>query len=640
MGLTAESVHIQVGEGFPGAIRNRAVESVREHLRHEGFVEVDDEAASDRVVTLGPVEGYRWISVLDSQPGSLEKLARAVSKDLAATAVGTMVFDSDDIFVVLMKNGKRVDRYERAEGRTRRADPERWPCEGKTEAFREALEARPLFAEEQLARLAEALGIDSTICLTPASEVNGEGFIHLYFRHSSTAGQPRAASGPPEFRSPGAAYAPFELGVGEKLWQSMTGYVTNKGGAGTGVRVTVGGTALGDELIRVDAIHVLQPGNPQVTEIRLEGSLSAELPELRMGAGIIQPAAGNVFQLINQMRKRAKQPADFAGTVSAYVSGEAITPGQGTLTLTFEPLDNPGRGAASQQFSLIVRPRARTPLKASANMPGMQMFMRCLEDPRHVVAIASLAQRPGVRAAAIEAIEIWARFLQPLRAERWHMLQSGTGMLSLPKQHKSRSSDLLSDKHWKTVRSRFEECSGCSGHLGEEVREGNEMWEGCAGWGFDPSTLQATMLQTHFSPQLAFWLDTQAFDRAVVKEAESVIASIFDRLLEQGVLHQAFQARWRCGSLSAVPSTIYEMACGVQGQCTTAEAWCKRYLRGVGSRVWLGPDLCQHLGETAAGLRLDWTGSLDQLEAKLARVLAGREEWEQGIRAMYQGQLR
>lgn len=635
MGLTAESAHIHVGEGFPGAVRNRTMESVREQLRRQGFVEVENQQESDRTVTLGPAEGQRWISVLDTQIGSLEELARSVSQDLGATAVSAMVFDSDDVFLSLMRNGKQVDRFERSEGRTRRADPERWP--GDAAAFREALKDRPVFAEEQLARLAEALGIEAQRCLTPGGEAEGEGFIHLYFRHRSSANKPKDASGSPVFRSSGAIYPPFELGVGEKLWQAMTGYVTNMGGPGTGVRITVGGTAVEDELIRVDAVHVFQAGIPRVAEVRLEGACSAEFPDLKIGAGVIEPEPGNIFQLIGQLRKQQKQVAERATMVSSHASGEAITPGQGTLILGFEPLDNPVRGGASQQFSLIVRPRVRVPLRANAAMPGTQQYMRWMEDPRHVVAIGSLALVPGVRAAALEAIEAWAGFLQPLRGDRWHLLQSGSGLLSLPKTYTSRSSGLAADQKWKKVRVNFEDCAGCSGHLGEEVRDGSEIWEGCAGWGFDTSAMQAKILGGVFSPQLAFGLDTHAFQGEDVIAAEEAVAAIFDRLLEQGILLQAFQARWRCGNVSAV----YEMACGVQGQCTAWEPWCKRYLRGVGPRVWLGPELRRELGEESErGRRIDWPGSLDELETRLAPILAGRTDWEQGARDMYQGRAR
>lgn len=636
MGLTAESVQVRVKQDSPEATRRRIAGAAREFLRKQGFEEVAEAGAADRIVTLGPAEGQRWIAVFDTLMGSAGDFAKLLSRESGGAAVSMVVFDSDDVFVGLAEDGQLADRFERAEGKTRRADPRRWAQYADPEALREVFAAEPLFAEDQLRRLAEALGMNGELCLTPADEAGGAGFLHLYFRHqSSPRGSARDASGPPSFEGPSPQYRPFELGLGEAVWQSITAYVTNSGGAGRGVRITAGGSAVERGILAIQGVRILRAGQMQAVEYPLGTGRWVELPDLPLAAGP-GPRAG---------RPDPKNPR--ANIVTAQVAGSAAAVGEGTLTLTFQPLQNPVRGAAVRSFDIVVRPRARVPLKADGAAPGTQQFMRVMEDPRSVVAVASLRPPAGTRSAALAAIEQWIAFLTPLRSERWLVLQAGSNAMVLPKEHRSVSSNLLMDKVWRKVREKFEQCAYCSGHLGDERREGDAMFAGSAGWGFDPSAVPAAMLPVSFSPQLGFWLDTRLFPPEEVLEAEARIAAIFDELLASGHVFQAFTARWNMGDLSSVPMTPYEMACGVQGQCTTTERWCRRFLRGVGDCIWIGPDLVAHLDPAAlaalgamaseAGVRITRPAeaSLDQVERALEPILAGRAEWAEGMRAMY-----
>jgi hypothetical protein len=289
MGLTAENVHVFVQDGFPGAVRNRVAEAAKNFLRRQGYLEVADPSAADRTVTLGPVDGRRWIAVFDTETGSAPDLAKALSKDAATAAVSMMVSDSDDVFVRLAEGGKLAAAFERSEGKTRHKDVPRWAPYADLDALREVFAGEPLFAEDQLARLAETLGMDRVLCLTPAGEAEGEEFLSFHFRHKNTrGGEPKEASGPPVFQVPHHGYRPFELGVGERLWGSMGAYATNVGGPGTGVRITVSGTAIEEGLVRVDSATVFQPARPERIELPLQ-SHTVEVPGLRMDGGAERP---------------------------------------------------------------------------------------------------------------------------------------------------------------------------------------------------------------------------------------------------------------------------------------------------------------------------------------------------------------
>jgi hypothetical protein len=488
-------------------------------------------------------------------------------------------------------------------------------------------------------------------CLTPAGEADGDDFRHLHFRARSAGGRPRELSGPPVLAAPPHSYPPFELGVGEALWQSLTAYVHNHGGPAKGVRIEVGGSALEEGLVDVSGLRVFQAGRRALQDFPLApGQTGVDLPEIALDAGMEQPVAGNMFQLLAQLTRARKNAAQRADSVSASISGAAKAAGQGDLELKFIPLENPVRGAGTRAFSLIIRARGRMPRRADPASPGASTRARVLEIPRCVNGVVALRSGPDARRVALAAIEQWASFLAPLRPDHWNVM-TASNALSAPKEHASKTSNLLLDKIWTQLKRQFESCAYCSGHMGEDRLEGNQSYAGCAGFGFDPSSVVAGMLRATFSPHLGFWLDTKAFPEEEVDGAEERLGEIFDRLMRDGHVLQAFVARWNCGDLSMVQSTAYEFACGVAGQCTTTEAWCNKYLRGVGDRIWLGQELVARLDNPerlraaaeavplGQGLKIGRlpAATLDDLEAALDPLLAGVQEWQQGMRDLYQG---
>jgi hypothetical protein len=431
----------------------------------------------------------------------------------------------------------------------------------------------------------------------------------------------------------------------------LTAYVNNQGGPAKGVRIEIGGSAVEEGLVEVSGLRVFQAAGKVMRDFPLApGERAAELPDLTLEAGIEQPAVGNMIQLLAQLARMRKGAARRADSLSACVSGTAKAAGQGDLALKFIPLENPLRGAATRSFSLIVRPRGRMPRRADPAVPGASTRARVLEIPRSVVGVVSLRSGPESRRVALAAIEQWVSFLIPLRPDRWNLMMA-SNPLAAPREDASKSSNLLLDKVWTQIKRQFESCAYCSGHMGEDHLEGNESHAGCAGFGLDPSSVTAGMLRAAFSPHLGFWLDTRAFPEEEAAAAEARLARICDGLMDGGHLLQAVLARWNCGDLSMVQSTAYEFACGVSGQCTTTEAWCTKYLRGVGDHLWLGHELIARLRDleylhhaaevepVGGGMRIVRRpeASLDDLERALDPLLAGVQDWQQGMRDLYQG---
>ncbi|MCL4266841.1 MAG: hypothetical protein KJ069_26915 [Anaerolineae bacterium] len=105
---------------------------------------------------------------------------------------------------------------------------------------------------------------------------------------------------------------------------------------------------------------------------------------------------------------------------------------------------------------------------------------------------------------------------------------------------------------------------------------------------------------------------------------------------------------WRMAPIS-LDMTPYEEACNINGQCTTAHFWCQRFLRGVTSHLWLGPDLLEHLPDrerldsvatiTSYGegiyVTLNERATLDELEEALDSLLPREIDWRNGMARLY-----
>jgi len=105
-----------------------------------------------------------------------------------------------------------------------------------------------------------------------------------------------------------------------------------------------------------------------------------------------------------------------------------------------------------------------------------------------------------------------------------------------------------------------------------------------------------------------------------IVELEAIAAQMFDRFAAQDLLLQAYVARWAKFSTSL---TAYEMDMGVTSSSAGGRNWTSRYLRGVGSRVWLGPELRRAAGVSQTRFDAD-DDSIDEVERKLAAILPKR----------------
>ena len=639
MGLTAENVQVRTAQAFSGAAQRRVAEAARDFVLRAGFEETGNESEADRTLVIGP-QRDGWVSVYDTEIGVAEKLAQAVSKATKAAAVGLMVYDSDDVFIWLIDNGKTKDRFERSEGRRKRkGDPAKWNGLANVAELEAAFGAEPLFAEDQIEKLATALAIPPDACLTNFEEVDSDDALRIFFKAKGTDA-PKTSVGLPSLKSPGHGYEPFRFGLGETLPAALTMYVHNYGGPMNGIAIQLGGSAIQEGIVEITNAEMFAVNTDQRQSFTLEpGQRSLFWPDLQLSAGVPEPT--NVLALVRHLKKQRTA----ANTVTLALRGVARNVGAGDVKVKFVPLQNPDQGWTTETRQVIVRPSPRRPLKADPAASGrFEMYQR-LATPRTLVAVAALDGDWTPRAQ--DAILKWTDFIGQCRPDSWYLLHT-RDMMGLPKDHRSKNNDLSSDKKFKQWIKEIGSDVALSGFSGDERTEGRERFEGSAGFGLEAKSPYGMVTMSPNAPQLGFWLDTKIFPDDEVAEAEQLLVDLLDELAGAGCLLQGFIARWAVGSMAGLGGTLYETASGVMMQCTTLRGWCTRYLRGAGDWIWLGPEIATRIstdGVPTAGeitpvgesIRIRRVAYLDDLEKALEPILPGEEEWKLGMAVLYRG---
>lgn len=656
MGLTAETVQVYTAGLWSANLQKRIAEVAIAYLAKQGYEEAVREEDADRVVVVAPVSDGGWISVYDSDFGSGEKLAKEISKTVLSPAVSLTVFDSDDVFIRLCEGGKVQDRHEFSGGKLRkRANASKWGAVTDPDQrvrMGEILKEQSLFAEEQLTRLAEALGMSSEQCVTPLAELpaDEDGFVRLYFRQPRKGTESRAAGGPPVLMA-GPSSHPWRAAMGEHL-PHIGMYAINQGGALKGVRIRLEGSALEEGLVELSEIRVFNTGRKDMhtfalaagqREVELRDFVLAEAPAMPKGV------LGLAGMLIKGRRGAAQQMDHY---ISVNLQGVLRSPGQGELRVVITPLEN-ADGAAQLAYPILVQPAVRGPLKADLTQPGASQRFRYLYSRRAVQALYSF--QPGKAAATqfvAKAIGEWLDFLERTRPDGWFCTRA-MAPLQMPQFLETTRNDLRRQKKWTKWWAELGECESLTGNIGVERREGDLSMHGCAGFGFHSGESHTVMSMLTAAPQLTLWADSAVFTDEETEEAERLMAGWADEGARAGLLLQASVSRNLTGGGGSAETTPYEFASGVQGQCTMTAWWCERFVRVVGGQLWLGPQLVARIPSRAAlgaevaveeignclRVRIAEAEQTEGVERALEPVLAGSAEWQQGMRVRYSREM-
>lgn len=340
MGLTTENAHIFTA-GHPGLGLEQAATALRSFTKGIGYEEA--EGADDRVFTLVAHEG--WISVYDTETGSLDQLVKGLSKSLAASVAGIRVEDSDKYTAQLCRAGRVVDKISAGPLRKKGSGkPELWAevlAPGSGDSIARALEGGGTFAEEPLRHLCHAINLPAHAALATPEEMSQlppSGARVLRYRSLHR----KAPQGPPLLTLVNRGSAP--AAVGQRLPQTFVS-LANDGPAAKGLRVRLSGEALTQGLISPFELHV-------VTIVALGGGLAGQskfhplerdshswfagLPELELKTRVdprTLPEGPGVLKAVREYHRSA---------ITFHLVAEAARAGQADLEISFEWLDGAG----------------------------------------------------------------------------------------------------------------------------------------------------------------------------------------------------------------------------------------------------------------------------------------------------------
>jgi hypothetical protein len=289
MGSTFANLHVRAPLD-PEASLAIVRDAVRQRMVDDGYLAAEPSTAS-RTVLVGVDPGRGWINVYDStidnfDLDALRRLGASLSKASGAAVVGTLVFDSDVAGYVLFEGGEEIDwltdrpevfeELGAADGEP--GDVRQWrsvlPSGVEPSVFEATVRGDgsidDVFAESRVAEALGLIGIDRERAA-------------VGYRYVMETGQPAGtellayAADPSrvdDFGDSGEEApvldGPRSMVPGQVVWVGGISHavvpvgattdldylVMNLGGAMHGLSLMLGGSAVGDHLIRPDRIHV------------------------------------------------------------------------------------------------------------------------------------------------------------------------------------------------------------------------------------------------------------------------------------------------------------------------------------------------------------------------------------------------
>ncbi|MCL4396173.1 MAG: hypothetical protein M1482_15455 [Chloroflexi bacterium] len=667
MGTFLTSVQVRLGDKPRTETRALIIAAVRQRVLEGPYIETttEEDHDPDRTVLVGPLGKAPWLTVIDKQE-NLRELAPRLSAVVQGAAVFINLLDSDVVHLRLYEDGAVFDDYcnapESYDSYT--YDPDWLPVwgtlsrsqlkartRGRAEKWRDLLtdgtepkklraiwNSKPVFADDILWGTADALGMDSNEI---SSMGEAEGFTRLTFRLSKPREYEIKATGLPKLSLAGYG-VPERVYVGDIFDVSIM--VQNDGAEGTGLDVTAWGSALEKGILKLTSANVqlptrledallvgFEPVQGKIGDQAANGYL-ARFDALKLPQGI---ADGRMAQMQRGVDWQKAYMALALTQIHTRILGSIQTTGDGDIFVGFIPYNNRDGGQTVYRASLRALPAPRRPLR-SREAPKSDLFQK-LANPVQLFALVAMdSDRVRTAALVADVLQAWA-------VEMTH--QSGKSLVT----HLRSRPDLMPDKkrldhravadsaYWRALREALETCVSFSA----EGRAARAV--------FDVDTIFFQKSREEPAPQLGFFNVPEKVGDAANKSAEHGMIDIVDQLMKTGAIVQAMIGRWDWGPYPGLNMTPYEVACGVGGQCTTARFWCRRFLRGVTEKVWLGPDLVAQLGGTdqlvpiahvtpvGNGVRifLDASATIDQLEVALAPLLPGEKDWREGIDRLY-----
>lgn len=670
MGTSLASVQVHIDNNASEETRLGIIDALRQYVLQGSFTETIQDSDPDRSIFVGPINANRpWLTLLDTQ-GNLRELTKFLSEVIKSTTVFISLFDSDVIHLRCYRHGLIVDDYcndpEMYDSYTsdpnwlsdwnelnhdqlkalQKGDISKWQdlfVEGANVAeLHNIWNSDPVFADDILWATVKALGMNEQEIW---SEGQDETFTRLTFRLKE----------PRQYEIKGAGLPRLDLhsyGILTDIYHGddidISIAIRNDGGMSTGLNVVAWGSALDRRLISlaqvklhigtdaenmVEGNFIFQRGNPANHDLPL---YAASLADFEIPAGISgglnsqnQPGIDwwKAFNALNQT------------LVHVRALGKVEAEGQGDLFMAFVPHQNRRDGHVVYRALLSAHPAPRHPLRyQDAGQPVPTILLDNLQKPVHFFVLISLnAEREQSANIVGEIIEDWIKE-KTKKSKDSFVTHLRKRVDLLPDEKKFSVRQILNGAQWKTIRRALETCVSFSiAHNSMTVI-----------YDVDPLFFQSS--NELLTPQLAFFLPLENLPMEEPTRWEEWSTKTVNHLMERKLITQAFMGRWNWQG-QQINMTPYETVTGIGGQCTTAQFWCKRFLRGVTKQMWLGPDLITHLGgidhlvsiaeikklSDGVCIHLDKKATLDDLENALEPLLPGKKDWLEGMKRLYSG---
>ena len=680
MGTDLICLQVHIGEKSKTDFRESVIQSTRQHVLKEGYVETAPENHpyfSGMEIFIGPSGDSSWLTVLGFDT-ILRELAKSLSAILETTVVFISLIDSDVVHLRRYDNGKMVDEYCNAphlislyaidpdlqsewEGideddliAMNKGNLEHWRdlfvASVNPDDIRQIWDSDPVFADDILWATVEALGMNGEQ-MTHEFGDDQEAFTRLTFeikvKHSSSQEkpfQPVQAEGPPKLKIVG--HNEFtKVYVGQKI--DLQIWTQNEGVAFKGLDIFVWGTAVDKNIVHFDEIKSYRPqGFGKEDEgafVSIVGQLEGlEIPMLAANLEAFEFPHGVVGELDMELTLNMEMIFALSQTQVQFNFPLVITAeGLGEFFIAFVPHDNQEDDQTIYHASLESTPTPRQPLPSKdATRPPHPDELQLLASPDSLFGLVSLGtiQEQSTHIVA-SAFEDWAEMIGGIKKGNFVTYLRPSLNLKSKKENIS-AVDIPGSHQWEKFRNSLGSCVSFSIHHNK------------GGVLYDVSTLSFQSSNEEPAPQLMFYFVPDIPNEAEFNNVKMWLMKMMDQLMIETNGFQAIVGQWGWqGPPTDIRTnmTLYEVACSIGGQCTTARFWCQTFLRGVTPNLWLGQALLDRLGDRGplesistvvpfgAGVRvtLNEGRTLDDLEVAIDPLLARESDWRTGMRRLY-----
>lgn len=651
MTLSFANIQVRAAEQTASASRESILETAAAMpAAREGWERVDEADRADRSLLVGPVHGGEWVGVYLDRADRFEEVESfggVLSAELATAAVGFRV-DGGTARMSLGRDGERVGSVMRRDGAVEGAYSEEWaaplPAGGDEEALRRLFEETATAPDAWVREVAEQYGMEPQLVAASYRYVrlNVAGSVDAFhYRRVESNDTIGRVGGAPQFDVPDRVRE-LETSVGEQVQASTS--IGNRGGAVTGVRAVVDGTALDREIVEIDTVRLTGGRGQQAVEregrVEEDGEggrrIVAEFDEVEVAGALSEDVD---LSDVSDERGREIMRAHRASRMSIYARGRAVAAGEGTLAVGVEASNDAGSDAARVRSELEVHPEPRMPRGARSEHAPTHT-LRQMEKSGTLFALVHFDTPMGAwKSLAADAMSRWASEISGSDD------QFATVELSDPR---SRPDEQVTTAEAFTDAERMADRVG---RVGDVYQWSAVLYPGSGG--DDRLEPEETGGVSYFScegpesdagaepaPALGFWVSIEERSEDEIRELEELLRELVDAFARSGRMIQALMARWSWAPALRLRTLPYEIVCGLDSSGHLRVEWLNQYLRAAAPEIWVAPELWERLDPAAAGeaaavetlgearrLTLRDDASLKDLEAALAPVLPGAEEW-------------